>query len=379
MHPDHRVGIEQWLRRIDSQVAVGERFFKSETSGMFKAMPAVWKDMTIERRHELVNTMDAFQSKGGPRVWTKENVLALVKFAPLDSVSKLRTCYLAAKRDPSVFVEDDRAAHVNPPATILNQNAGMAWATWRPEALMASYKENRSDTNLQTSTLHHITNFVARNHWNWKGNNNDNVPSSYLNVEVSSIQAKLFNPTVEDLIMGAAVTETMGEGAKKKLAKRRLEAMGGNVASYACVLNSTERMVAIKEAKALHAVVAEVSAEIEMEKLMRAQKKEIKKADGELKKKKAMEALALKRKELMPQLLKHVAGGMEHVQTQKIAILKDILTVLAGVQGLSGLTKSELKSKIVENWSAITSAQSSPEEPTGGPPLQRETRELESK
>ena len=100
------------------------------------------------------------------------------------------------------------------------------------------------------------------------------MPSSYLNVEVSSIQAKLSNPTVEDLIMGAAVAETMGQqGANKKLAKRHLEAMGGNVASYFCVLNSTERMVAIKEAKALRAIVAEVSAEIETEKLMKAHKK----------------------------------------------------------------------------------------------------------
>ena len=64
--------------------------------------------------------------------------------------------------------------------------------------------------------------------------------------------------------------------------------------------NRTNGM-AIKEAKALHAVlVVEVSAEIETEKLMSAQKKERKKADGELKKKKATEALALKRKELMP-------------------------------------------------------------------------------
>jgi len=246
---------------------------------------------------------------------------------------------------------------------------------------MDSYKEDRSDTNLQTSTLHHITNFVACNHWNGKGNNADNVPSSYLNVEVSSIQTKLFNPTVEDLIMGAAVAEKMGQGAKKKLAKRRLEAMGENVASYSHVLNSTEQMVAIKEAKALHAIVAEeVSAEIETEKLMRTQKKESKKADGELKKKKALEALALQRKELMPQLLKHAARGMEHVLTLLTnLILKDILTLLAGVQGLSGLSKSELKSKIVGNWSAITSAQSLPEEPTGGPPLQQETRELESK
>jgi hypothetical protein len=57
-------------------------------------------------------------------------------------------------------------------------------------------------------------------------------------------------------------------------------------------------MVAIKEAKALHVVVAEVSAEIETEKLIRAQQKESKKADGELKEKKTIDALALKRKEL---------------------------------------------------------------------------------
>jgi hypothetical protein len=159
---------------------------------------------------------------------------------------------------------------------------------------------------------------------------------------------QLFNPTVEDLIMGAAVAETIVEGAKKKLVKRRLESMGGNMASYSRVLNSTEWMVTIKEAKALHAVVAEVSVEIETEKLIRAQKKESKKADRELKKKKAID-LALKWKELIPQLLKHVARGMEHVLIQKIAILKDILTLLAGVQGLSGLSKSELKSKIVRN------------------------------
>ena len=142
--------------------------------------------------------------------------------------------------------------------------------------------------------------------------------------------------------------------------------MGGNVASYSRVLNSTEQMVAIKEAKALHVVVAEVSAEIETEKLMRAQKKESKKAPGELKKKKAMDALALKRKELMPQLLKDVAKGMENVLTLTNPMLKHILTLFSGVQGLSGLSKSELKSKIVDNWSVITSAQSSPEEPTGG-------------
>ena len=75
--------------------------------------------------------------------------------------------------------------------------------------------------------------------------------------------------------------------------------------------------------------------------------------------------MALKRKELIPQLLKDVAKGMENVLTLTNPMLKHILTLLAGVQRLSGLSKSELKSKIVDNWSVITSAQSSPEEPTG--------------
>jgi chromatin segregation and condensation protein Rec8/ScpA/Scc1 (kleisin family) len=141
------------------------------------------------------------------------------------------------------------------------------------------------------------------------------------------------------------------------------------VASCSPVSNSTVQILAIKEAKALHhgAVVVEVSAEIETEKLMRAQKKESKEANVELKKKKAMEALALKREELMPELLKHVATkGMEHMLlTLTNPILKHIVTFLAGVQGLHGLSKSEVKSKIIRNWSAIMSVQSSPEEPTG--------------
>jgi hypothetical protein len=42
IHPDYHVEVKEWLQCIDFQVAVGERFFKSETSGMFKAMPALW-------------------------------------------------------------------------------------------------------------------------------------------------------------------------------------------------------------------------------------------------------------------------------------------------------------------------------------------------
>ena len=40
-------------------------------------------------------------------IWTKGNVLQLVKYAPIGDIGKLRSSYLAAKIDPSVFVYDD--------------------------------------------------------------------------------------------------------------------------------------------------------------------------------------------------------------------------------------------------------------------------------
>lgn len=106
----------------------------------------------------------------------------------------------------------------------------------------------------------HMTNFVANAHW-------DEVkqlePSAALDVEMSDVQRTLFNPTYKNVLMGYILYDVKGKGAKQKIAKRRLDAISGNVGSYSKILNSSKRIKMIQEVNQLTATVAEVTADME--------------------------------------------------------------------------------------------------------------------
>jgi hypothetical protein len=44
MHPDHRVGLEEWLKRIDNAIETGERFFKERINDIYNAMPSFFEE-----------------------------------------------------------------------------------------------------------------------------------------------------------------------------------------------------------------------------------------------------------------------------------------------------------------------------------------------
>ena len=70
----------------------------------------VWKKLSVEDRHAVVALIDGFHVSNELQsvpIWTKGNVLQLVKYAPIGDIGKLRSSFLAAKIDPSVFVYDD--------------------------------------------------------------------------------------------------------------------------------------------------------------------------------------------------------------------------------------------------------------------------------
>ena len=76
-----------------------------------------------------------------------------------------------------------------------------------------------------------------------------------------SDQAKLLNPTPRDVQLGALIAQCSGEQAVKKIAKRRLDIMSGNVGSYARVLNGAAQMSQIKNFNDLSASIAAMNAE----------------------------------------------------------------------------------------------------------------------
>ena len=68
------------------------------------------------------------------------------------------------------------------------------------------------------------------------------VPSPALNVEMSKFQRNtILNPTSEDCTTGAIIRDMCGEGAKQKLAKRKLDGVG-EVHSACGVANAPDRI-----------------------------------------------------------------------------------------------------------------------------------------
>jgi hypothetical protein len=46
--------------KIDAKIQTGERFFKERDNNLFDAMPAVWRNFSIEACHDIVSIIDDF-------------------------------------------------------------------------------------------------------------------------------------------------------------------------------------------------------------------------------------------------------------------------------------------------------------------------------
>ena len=104
--------------------------------------------------------------------------------------------------------------------------------------------------------FYHITNHVSRQHLHIR---NANVkPVDYLTVEMSEVQQVLLNPTQKDVLIGFMTYNVKGKGAVQKFAKREICCIEGNVNSYS---------------NQLCAAVAEVTAEQQLSKEAKKQKK----------------------------------------------------------------------------------------------------------
>jgi len=71
-------------------------------------MPALWKKLDTEERQDVCSIIKGIYAQNSDEpVWTKEKVVRLTKYAPLDEIYKLRACYHASLADPSVIVRHE--------------------------------------------------------------------------------------------------------------------------------------------------------------------------------------------------------------------------------------------------------------------------------
>ena len=57
----------------------------------------------------------------------------------------------------------------------------------------------------------------------------------------------MLQPSMKDLLHASVISDAIGVGAKKKIAKQRINMLEGNVTHYSSVLNSPSQMERIKK------------------------------------------------------------------------------------------------------------------------------------
>lgn len=237
LHPQHRVSIMEWLKKIEQTVAVGDRFFTAHNSSLFDAMPAFWQKLTVEARHKCMAVIDECHNtvEPGSKVWSKDNVRKLREFCDFDHIPMLRACYLAAKNDGSVLIGSylESSAATQDTTTQKSIESHAIFTKWDAKPLLQEYVKDRNCPVQQGKFFNHVTNLAAREHV--QNSSKPLAPSAHLDVVISEDQKQLLNPSWKNVVMGQIINESIGKCAIKRLAKRRINVMHGNINSYAKV------------------------------------------------------------------------------------------------------------------------------------------------
>jgi hypothetical protein len=187
----------------------------------------------------------------------------------------------------------------------------------------------------------HMTNFCARQN----AKLGSLKPSSALDVEFTQDQEALLQPTMMQCNTGVIMDEMRGDGAKTRMARRRLGMVNGNISSYCRVLNSKDQLDHMKEVKLLTASIAGVAKEKETNRQRRLDKRKQDAADRTKKdaERKAMpERKAIERKPNCAALMDEINDKCrDHVKKLTVGRLKILLQYEFNSTAANGKKKDE--------------------------------------
>jgi hypothetical protein len=300
-------------------------------------------------------------------VWSKINVLELAEIVvALDDVPKLRACYHLWKRDPSILVNPPPAPTVDVAAAHVNAIDSYPGFSWRPNELHAAYVEQQerdedgnviahADAATKYKYFTHICNHVSRVHQHKF--RQILQPSPYINAEVSVDQLNMINPTPYDVLIGSLMDESVGESARKKIAKRRQEIVSCNINSYSRSMNNPEQLAMIQDYADLSACVADVVAERDEARRQQVQDRERIIAARAVKKAAAIDKDKKRAMELLPGIESDIEKGIDHVLKLSVTRKKDIVRYkYEVVNGLGRWKKEDFDTYLRERIEILVSS-----------------------
>lgn len=222
LHPHHRVSFVEWCERISHFLQGGETFKKEASEvDFYKLLPSFWHGFTPEQKQRA---MAIFNKHGNKYSVDCVAELAGVQgFVQMADMQNLRLCLDLAVEHPSHLERGapepsavQEPAEVQQAAASINIKEGLHSLCLHPK------QPDGTPVYTGKDLFEHLSKLLRR----CTPRGQVLAPSSALNCEITAEQQQLLDPTAQDFAMQTIMSATIGEGAKKNLAKRKLDSLG---------------------------------------------------------------------------------------------------------------------------------------------------------
>lgn len=246
LNPLHRISFSEWCDKISSDLEAGQQFKPETSSDIYSLLPSFWHGMEPSEKKAVMAVIAEFDG-----TFTVDCVRKLKAECniPTKDLQNLRVCYETAKKYPEhleMTVPSSEAQTVAPEVVA-------AEAALKPATHDLVNFELKPKGLKGQALFEHMSQFVRRQ----QKRGETLEPSAFLDVEITDDQRAILAPSERDLTCGALMADAGGQGAQKKLAKRKLDNLG-DIKAHSGVQNDPERIRKLKATAELSASISEI-------------------------------------------------------------------------------------------------------------------------
>ena len=256
LYPETRVPFQEWCKKIEPFLQKGGTFKTETTDDKYLLLPDYWHAILPDNKKKIFNLV---KSEGGFTAECVRKLSGSEYSIRTKDMHSLRVCYEVAMENPDHL---EREVPTKEDLERLNGENGT-----NPEIEAAKLKTKKITHGLNSfllkpeelkgeALLNHMIKF-RKTHGTENARSLSTSPSMYLAIDVDATQASLLNPCAMDLNQRAIIECAGGDGARLKLAKRRLDNLGF-YSSDCGIQNDPGRLDRLKNQLELSASLAEI-------------------------------------------------------------------------------------------------------------------------
>ena len=262
LNPLTRVDFHVWCReRINRFLQAGEAFHPEAVHPtaieLYALLPPCWHGMTPCQKKEVFCIFTQHQKSYSPaclRQLHKDCKL------PYSNMGDIRVCLVLAEEHPEMLDMQLPSKESLPMAAIANlEDARKAVAPLNSDLSSFQLKPRGANGELKLKGEALFAHMILhRNVMTGKKGSRDVECSHHLDISVGRRQMECIQPTAQELTRGQIIKDAVGDGAKLKVARRKLNSIG-NMHGHCAILNSDRNLKCMRDDLQLTDAIAEIS------------------------------------------------------------------------------------------------------------------------